>query len=110
MRCRSRRASASCCRRTAIRKAAKDVLILADGFSCRTQIAERTDRRALHLADALEMAAADGPHGPSGEYPERPYVPSYDGPRPAHLAMAATAGLLGTATLGYVLATRRHPG
>ncbi|HLJ80240.1 MAG TPA: FAD-linked oxidase C-terminal domain-containing protein, partial [Ktedonobacterales bacterium] len=37
----------------AVRDAAKDTLILADGFSCREQIAQCTDRQALHIAQVL---------------------------------------------------------
>ncbi len=40
----------------AVRNADRETLILADGFSCRTQIAEGTGRQALHLAEALELA------------------------------------------------------
>ena len=40
----------------AVRAASRDTLIIADGFSCREQIAQATDRRALHLADVLRMA------------------------------------------------------
>ncbi len=40
----------------AVRKADRHTLILADGFSCRQQIEQTTDRRALHLAEALHMA------------------------------------------------------
>ena len=41
----------------AVRAAAGDTLIVADGFSCREQIAQLTGRRALHLADVLASAA-----------------------------------------------------
>jgi FAD/FMN-containing dehydrogenase/Fe-S oxidoreductase len=58
----------------AVRAAATDVLVIADGFSCREQIAQSTDRRALHLADLLAMALRQGPEGPPGAYPERAYV------------------------------------
>jgi Fe-S oxidoreductase len=44
----------------AVRKAPADWLIIADGFSCREQIAQATDRHALHLAEVLQMAL-DGP-------------------------------------------------
>jgi Fe-S oxidoreductase len=56
----------------AVRGADKDTLILTDGFSCRSQIKEATDRRALHLAQVLQMALRDG-GGPSGDYPESEY-------------------------------------
>jgi Fe-S oxidoreductase len=59
----------------AVRQASKDTLIVADGFSCRTQIAQATDRRALHLADLIDMADREGASGPEGNYPERTCVP-----------------------------------
>jgi FAD/FMN-containing dehydrogenase/Fe-S oxidoreductase len=58
----------------AVRSAGKDTLVIADGFSCRTQIEETTDRRALHLAEVIKMAMDEGPRGPSGNLPERNYV------------------------------------
>jgi Fe-S oxidoreductase len=39
----------------AIREAAPETLIIADGFSCREQIAQCTDRHALHLAEVIQM-------------------------------------------------------
>jgi Fe-S oxidoreductase len=58
----------------AVRKAAKDALIIADGFSCRTQIEHGSGRKALHLAEVLQMALHDGEEGPPGDYPERGYA------------------------------------
>ncbi len=40
----------------AVRQAPPDWLIIADGFSCREQIAQATPRHALHLAEVLQMA------------------------------------------------------
>jgi FAD/FMN-containing dehydrogenase/Fe-S oxidoreductase len=40
----------------AVRKAPPDWLIIADGFSCREQIAQGTGRHALHLAEVLQIA------------------------------------------------------
>jgi len=42
-----------------VRAAAPDALLIADGFSCREQIAQSGGRRALHLAEVLEMALGD---------------------------------------------------
>jgi FAD/FMN-containing dehydrogenase/Fe-S oxidoreductase len=39
-----------------VRAAADDTLILADGFSCREQIAQSTGRQPLHLAEVLKLA------------------------------------------------------
>lgn len=56
----------------AVRSAPKSTFVLADGFSCREQISQRSDRHALHLAELLEIAMTAGPDGPvdDGEYPE----------------------------------------
>jgi Fe-S oxidoreductase len=40
----------------AARGAPPDSLIVANGFSCREQIAQTTGRRAMHLADVLALA------------------------------------------------------
>jgi FAD/FMN-containing dehydrogenase/Fe-S oxidoreductase len=40
----------------AVRQAPADWLIIADGFSCREQIAQGTNRQALHLAEVIQMA------------------------------------------------------
>jgi Fe-S oxidoreductase len=40
----------------AVRRAAPDTLIVADGFSCREQIEQGTGRQALHVAEVLAMA------------------------------------------------------
>src|SRR6185312_6183901 len=44
----------------AVRKASPEQLVMADGFSCREQIRQNTDRYALHLADVLKMAIQNG--------------------------------------------------
>ena len=40
----------------AVRKAPENCLIIADGFSCREQIAQCTGRQTLHLAEVIQMA------------------------------------------------------
>ena len=54
----------------AVRRAEADCLVIADGFSCREQIAQTTDRQALHLSEVIQMAIHAGPSGPDGAYPE----------------------------------------
>jgi Fe-S oxidoreductase len=39
----------------AVRNAAADTVIVSDGFSCREQIWQATGRRAIHLAEALQL-------------------------------------------------------
>jgi Fe-S oxidoreductase len=66
----------------AVRKAAKDTLVIADGFSCREQLRQATDRRGLHLAEVLHLAfqkavkrgrGLASRNGSSLHYPERSY-------------------------------------
>ena len=40
----------------AVREAAEGTLIIANGFSCREQIAQATGRHPLHLAEVLKLA------------------------------------------------------
>ena len=42
-----------------VRNAREETLIVANGFSCREQIEQTTHRRALHLAEVLELAYGD---------------------------------------------------
>ena len=42
----------------AVRKADPDTLVVADGTSCRHQIADGADRQAIHVAQVLERALA----------------------------------------------------
>jgi FAD/FMN-containing dehydrogenase/Fe-S oxidoreductase len=54
-----------------IRGAPAETIVVADGFSCRSQIEQgRTGRRALHAAQVLALARRYGPSGPPGAYPE----------------------------------------
>jgi FAD/FMN-containing dehydrogenase/Fe-S oxidoreductase len=54
----------------AVRSAPSDWLIIADGFSCREQIAQGSPRHALHLADVLQMALEGEGSTESQPYPE----------------------------------------
>jgi Fe-S oxidoreductase len=86
-----------------VREAPPEQLIVADGFSCRSQIEQTgTGRRALHVAQVLQLAREHGPAGPEGAYPERAAAPRPQaGPRRtatrAALAVAAGATLAGVA-------------
>jgi FAD/FMN-containing dehydrogenase/Fe-S oxidoreductase len=40
----------------AVRAAGEDTVVISDGFSCRTQIAQESDRTAVHLAEVLRAA------------------------------------------------------
>jgi len=53
-----------------VKKAGLRTLIIADGFSCKEQIQQQTNRHALHLAEVMALAQRHGKHGPEGIYPE----------------------------------------
>src|SRR4029079_18537208 len=54
-----------------VREVSPETLIVTDGFSCREQIRQCTDRDAMHIAEVIEMAA-----GSKSSYPNQPaYVP-----------------------------------
>ena len=55
-----------------VRDAALDTLIVSNGFSCREQIAQTTDRQAMHIAQVLKMALDGGRPRPR---PELAYMP-----------------------------------
>ncbi|GGU99187.1 dimethylmenaquinone methyltransferase [Streptomyces litmocidini] len=95
----------------AVRAAAPDGLVLADGFSCRTQIEQGgTGRRALHLAEVLALGL-DGnlPDRRPERLARRPEPP----PRTARWAATAGAAALTAAAVTAagrgVLRLRRAP-
>jgi Fe-S oxidoreductase len=90
----------------AVRAAPKDAVIVANGFSCREQIEQTTERRALHLAEVLRLAMRGKDGSPAGDYPERAFRPLPSaGPTPGVVAVVAVgAGLLAA---GVALARRR---
>jgi FAD/FMN-containing dehydrogenase/Fe-S oxidoreductase len=59
----------------AVRDAAPDTLIIADGFSCQEQIGQTTSRQAMHFAQVVQMALHQYTAGHDGAYPERDYPP-----------------------------------
>ncbi len=94
----------------AVRAAGAETILIADGFSCKTQIEDMTDRRALHTAQVIELAmkrrSGDVPPHPEREYPDVVLDGDGRGREAALLAGLAVAG--GGAALGLAkLATRK---
>jgi FAD/FMN-containing dehydrogenase/Fe-S oxidoreductase len=82
-----------------VREAAPETVIVADGFSCRSQIEQaQTGRRALHVAQVLALARRLGPAGLSESYPEREVLGA---PQPGGARVAARAAVaFGAAAAG----------
>jgi FAD/FMN-containing dehydrogenase/Fe-S oxidoreductase len=86
-----------------VRELDDETMVVADGFSCKTQIEEgETGRKALHVAQILKLAHDYGAAGPPGAKPERVYAgaqPKPDRRGRAIRVAAAVALLAGVATL-----------
>jgi len=102
----------------AVRQVPTDWLIVADGFSCREQIAQETDRHALHLAEVLQMALREATETPEGfpmfepapqHYPEDAWVRPHEAAiqRSMKRTGLAVAGIAAGAALLWALANRR---
>ncbi len=93
----------------AVRDASADTVIVADGFSCRTQIEQGTSRRAVHIAQLIRAGLA-GEVLPS-ELPERALPtgePAAPATRKGVLAAAAIAAAVGgSAAVARRMAARR---
>ncbi|HEU4588275.1 MAG TPA: FAD-binding and (Fe-S)-binding domain-containing protein [Gemmatimonadales bacterium] len=92
-----------------VREADDATLIIADGFSCREQIAQGTDRTALHLASVLALAFAGEAGSRAKERPEATLLRRRRAAvRRANLhAAAVTAAALGAAGAGAFWWLRR---
>jgi Fe-S oxidoreductase len=87
----------------AVRKAEDSTIIVADGFSCREQISQQTDREALHLAEVIQFAKQSD--SINGERPESKLTARRKATRRnARLRAAATLALIAGSTV--VLAKR----
>jgi len=84
----------------AVRRAPADWLIIADGFSCREQIAQGTNRHALHLAEVLAMSLDPELH-PAQPYPESPFVAARESALRASITRSALS--LGAVAAGAFL-------
>jgi len=87
-----------------VRAASRDTLLVADGFSCKTQIEQAgVGRRALHVAEAIQLALDHGPAGPRG-LPEAALRARPAAPAPRRAARAATAAAIPAAAAALAAA------
>ncbi|HWH68841.1 MAG TPA: heterodisulfide reductase-related iron-sulfur binding cluster, partial [Candidatus Sulfotelmatobacter sp.] len=88
-----------------VRQAGNEELIIANGFSCKNQIEECTQREGLHLAQVIQLAMRHGADGPRGERPEAQFVQARQAElRRANLkAAAVAAGVVAVGALAWKL-------
>src|SRR3954462_11174617 len=80
-----------------VRNTGLSTIVMADGFSCKEQISQQTNRHALHLAEVLEMGLR--PEKQSRMYPERKFVePRKEAQKKSMIRAAAV--VIGTVSLG----------
>ena len=93
----------------AVRNETAETLIVADGFSCREQIAQGTGRRAVHVAHALRLAM-DRRRQNSDALVEDGILPPRRDVSPARDVAAAALIVIGVALSVFVLWPRgRRP-
>lgn len=91
----------------AVRSADKKTLVISDGYSCREQIEQLTDREGMHLAQVLQMALHE--NGQSNkdamDYPEKKYVDGMKLNSPALTVKrtAVIASVIGLGITTYLL-------
>jgi hypothetical protein len=93
-----------------VRKAELSTLLIADGFSCREQISQLTQRQALHTAELLSLAM--NPSGLSDQQPPEYYIAQRRkaAKRQSMFKAAAAAvafGVLGVTALSVFLGRKR---
>ena len=94
----------------AAREADGGTILMTDGFSCKTQVGQATQRRPLHTAQVIKLALDHGPEGtPTGERPEKGYpdVVLDEGATGPKAAFGAGAMLAALALLAWTLRERR---
>jgi FAD/FMN-containing dehydrogenase/Fe-S oxidoreductase len=73
-----------------VRNADPRTIVIADGFSCREQVAQTTNRQALHPAQVMKMAIDDRGRRRDDAFPERRYMSDIE----AEAVRASRNGLL----------------
>jgi len=91
----------------AVRKASPESLVIADGFSCREQVAQCTNRRALHLAEVIQLAAQHVSAAES-QYPERHQFEKQQADLRKSMKRAGMGVVAIAAGLGLLWALRRQ--
>jgi Fe-S oxidoreductase len=83
-----------------VRKAPLSTIIMADGFSCKEQISQETNRHALHLSEVLRLGLENGENHVPNMYPERYFVDFREKAQKKSMVRAAVIGGLALTALG----------
>jgi Fe-S oxidoreductase len=93
----------------AVRGASQQTVIVADGFSCKTQVGDaRVGREALHVAQVMQLAREHGRNALAGRrHPEELVADGRPRPRPVRRALR-TAAPVAAGAAGCALALGRR--
>src|SRR5215831_11920067 len=92
----------------AVRQAPLSTLVVADGFSCREQIAQETGRHALHLAEVIQMGLQQKGDAATDTYPESALVARRKSThRKARLQALGTLASIGAVAVGWAFLRKR---
>jgi hypothetical protein len=89
----------------AVRRAEPSTLIIADGFSCKEQIAQATGRHALHTAEVLALAMRN-PDLAAEDHPERQMIAARKRAQERSMTTAALTMAAGIVGLGLFAISR----
>lgn len=95
-----------------VRNAKPQTIVVADGFSCREQIMQTTERQALHPAEVMKMALDDRGFSRDDAYPELRYMPDKEKKRRqiilrGYAVLAAVSVVAASAGIGAAMLGRR---
>jgi len=91
-----------------VRKAPLSTIIVADGFSCKEQIAQETNRHALHLAEVLQLGLNNHEKHFPTMYPESYFVQPRKAAQKKSMARTALIGGLTLTAFALVWLKRRR--
>ncbi len=89
-----------------VRETPKEAIILTDGFSCREQVQQATDRKPMHFAELCKMALDEHGAPTRDEYPERRYVTPTQPASGAFLYVLAILVVVAIIAAGVIVGTR----
>jgi len=94
-----------------VRQAPDGTFVIADGFSCRTQVEQGSDRRALHLAEVLRLALRNAQgNAPAARRPELANLAVQESGHGARRRGGRLATVAATATAAVLAYTLRRRG
>jgi FAD/FMN-containing dehydrogenase/Fe-S oxidoreductase len=91
-----------------VRKASVSTVIVADGFSCKEQVAQETNRHALHLAEVMSLGLKTEKDRVPIIYPERYFVKPREQAQKKSIIRAALLSGLALTACGLAWASRRR--